>query len=341
MFGGYVGKKLAFAAGVDAVIAKDEGVSALVRVLNSLLGPPSCDEANAHHASSAPVPLSRPGTEGILAEQSSFHPALAECEERFQSTFEQTAVGLGHVSADGRWLRVNQKLCDITGYSRQEIQELTFRDITHPADLALDVAQTEKISAGKLDHYSIDKRYIRKDGEIVWVHLTVDAVRDSAGRLKYCVRVVEDGNAAKAVQNQLVQAQQDFHNARGHLELVANQLAAPLTRCTRDLRYLWVNQNYAKWLQKPVEKIIGRPIVDIIGREAFRTLSPRFERVLDGEAVTYEENVSFDGIGSRDISAAYQPTYDNSGKPDGWVALVRDVTDRVVQFPGRKERKIK
>lgn len=341
MFGGYVGKKLALAAGVDAIIAKEEGASALVEALNSLLGSTSRDETQTHQASIEPIPGSRPHTENTLAERRPFDPALAECEERFQSTFEQTAVGLAHVSEDGRWLRVNQKLCDITGYSRQEIQHLTFRDITHPADLALDLAQAERISAGELNHYSMDKRYIRKDGTIAWVHLTVDAVRDSSGRLKYCVRVVEDTHAEKGVQEELARARRDFQNATGHLELVANQLAAPITRCTSDLRYLWVNQNYAKWLQKPVDKIVGRPIVDIIGAEAFRTLRPRFERVLTGQAVTYEENVRYDGIGSRYISAAYQPTFDNSGAPDGWVALVRDFTDRVVAFPGRKDRKIK
>jgi PAS domain S-box-containing protein len=257
---------------------------------------------------------------------------LFDSEERFRATFEQTAVGIGFLDENGDWLRVNQKFCDIVGYSKAEFETLRLNDITHPVDLAVDLVQVKKIADGELDRYSMQKRYIRKDGQVVAVRVNVDAVRDHEGNLKYCVRVAQDGDApqsVKAVQAKLAKAERDLQIASGHLELVANRIAAPLSQCSRDMRYVWVNSHYARWLERPVEKIAGRRIVDVIGKDAFQTLRRRFEEVLTGSYVAYEAAVTFERIGLRHIAAAYKPTYDSSGAVDGWVALEEDTTDRM------------
>lgn len=126
-------------------------------------------------------------TERTLTEQ-----RLRETEERFRATFEQAAVGIAHVALDGRWLRVNRKLCDIVGYSSDELRERTFQDITHPDDLDVDLAQVRRMLAGEIDTYSMEKRYLRKNGSIVWVELTVSLVHDSARTPKYFISVVEE-----------------------------------------------------------------------------------------------------------------------------------------------------
>lgn len=117
---------------------------------------------------------------------------LQENAERFQNTFEQAAIGIAHVAPDGTWLRVNQKLCEIVGYSRKELLQLTFQAITVPEDLDLDLTNVQKILAGEISTYSMEKRYIRKDQSLVWIDLTVSLVRDQAGQPKYFVSVVED-----------------------------------------------------------------------------------------------------------------------------------------------------
>jgi two-component system CheB/CheR fusion protein len=112
------------------------------------------------------------------------------------------------------------------------------------------------------------------------------------------------------------------------LRIVTDSMAAPVTRCTRDLKYGWVSKPYAEWLGRPAEEITGRTIVDIIGSEAFEQLGPHFEQVLRGEVVRYEEQVTFRGIGPRWIVATYTPTFDASGVCDGWVAVVMDIDER-------------
>jgi PAS domain S-box-containing protein len=124
------------------------------------------------------------------------------------------------------------------------------------------------------------------------------------------------------------QAVQALRAAREQLHLVTDTMSAPVTRCSRDLTYLWVSKPYADWLGRSPEEIVGRPIPEVIGLEAFEALRPYFERVLSGQEVRYEEEVNFRGAGRRWVHAVYTPTFDAAGVPDGWVAVVLDIDDR-------------
>ncbi|WP_169800737.1 ATP-binding protein [Archangium gephyra] len=117
---------------------------------------------------------------------------VAELLRHFQATFEQAAVGLAHVGTNGRWLRVNSRLCDMVGYPYQELMELTFQDITHPDDLAADLQQLQQVLAGEISTYAMEKRYFRKSGETIWVNLTVSLVRKPEGAPDYFIAVIED-----------------------------------------------------------------------------------------------------------------------------------------------------
>jgi PAS domain S-box-containing protein len=132
---------------------------------------------------------------------------LNASEERFRATFEQAAVGICHVAIDGTFLRVNQRLCDITGYSREELLEATFQQITHPEDLNADLEQLQAVLASRLDNYSMEKRYFRKDGSIVWINLTVSLVKGSAGEPAYFISIIEDRTVRKAIEETLRQAE--------------------------------------------------------------------------------------------------------------------------------------
>lgn len=131
--------------------------------------------------------------------------ALRESEERFRATFEQAAVGVAHVSPEGRWLRVNQKLCDIVGYCREDLLSKTFHDITHPDDLDADLEYVRQMLAGEIKTYSIEKRYIRLDGSVVWINLTVALIRGDSGQPNYFISVVEDISERKRIHSELQQ----------------------------------------------------------------------------------------------------------------------------------------
>ena len=118
--------------------------------------------------------------------------ALGESEARFRATFEQAAVGIAHVGLDGRWIRVNQRLCEILGYTQEELSGLTFQSITHPEDLQNDLDQLGRLLAGEVDTYTMEKRYFRKDGPAFWAELTVSVARDARGRPAHLISVVQD-----------------------------------------------------------------------------------------------------------------------------------------------------
>jgi PAS domain S-box-containing protein len=125
---------------------------------------------------------------------------LRRSEERFRATFEQAAVGIAHVGFGGEWLRVNQKLCDIVGYTREELLERTFQDITHPDDLQDNLDLFVPLMTGEISTFSMEKRYFRKDGSIVWIDLTVSVACDERDKPSYTIAVIEDITERKRVE---------------------------------------------------------------------------------------------------------------------------------------------
>ena len=167
-------------------------------------------------------------TERRQAEQ-----ALRESEARFRSTFENAAVGMAHVGTDGSWLRVNDRLCEIVGYSRAELLEKTFQDITHPDDLGNDMELFGRLMRGEIESYQMEKRYFHKAGHVVWIDLTVALQRSEAGEALYSISVVQDISARKRIERELVEAKEQAEEmARLKSVFLANmshEIRTPLT----------------------------------------------------------------------------------------------------------------
>ena len=124
----------------------------------------------------------------------------------FQSAFEFAAIGMALVSPEGKWLRVNRSVCEITGYTEAELLKRTFQDITHPDDLDLDLANVDKMLAGNIATYQMEKRYLHKKGNIVWVQLSVSLVRNPAGEPLFFISQIQDITRQKTSEQELVKA---------------------------------------------------------------------------------------------------------------------------------------
>lgn len=125
------------------------------------------------------------------------------CRTQFQATFEQAAVGIAHVALDGRWLRVNDKICQIVGYSREELMQSTFQQITHADDLDADLESMRLMLGGEIGPLSTTKRYVHKSGAIVWIRLTVSVTSKADGKPDYFIAVIEDITEAHQAEAQL------------------------------------------------------------------------------------------------------------------------------------------
>jgi PAS domain S-box-containing protein len=170
-----------------------------------------------------------------LAERKHAEAALRESEERFRSTFENAAIGMAHVGPGGRWLRVNDTLCEITGYSREELLAKTVNDITYPEDLKKDQALARRVLAGELSKYSLEKRYVRKDGSLVWVETTVSLRTAADGRPLHFIGSVEDISERKRAQRALREADRRKDE---FLAMLGHELRNPLGVITTVLELL-------------------------------------------------------------------------------------------------------
>jgi PAS domain S-box-containing protein len=164
-------------------------------------------------------------TEEVVAKR-----ALVESEARFRATFENAAVGVAHIAPDGRFLRFNKAVSRLLGWPTDELITKSVQAITHPDDLAFELNEWERLRAGKIDSYSLEKRDLRKDGTIVWIRLTRSCVRKSDGSIDYFVTVIEDISARKRAEEQvhllMREANHRVKNLLGLVQVIAHQTAA-------------------------------------------------------------------------------------------------------------------
>jgi PAS domain S-box-containing protein len=254
----------------------------------------------------------------VLQRSAAFEAALRESEERFRATFEQAAVGIGHIAPDGHWLRANQKLAEITGYSPEELSKLTDRKITHPEDLPTDEAQVAKIAAGEVDNYVMEKRYLRKNGSPVWVDRTISGVRAADGKLKYLISVIEDIHARKMAEE----------TAYRLAAIVESSEDAIVSKDLNETISSW-NAAAQRMLGYTAEEAIGQPITTIIPRELWHEEAEIIRRLKNGERIQHFETVRLAKSGKRlNVSLTVSPIRDSQGRVIGASKIARDITDR-------------
>jgi two-component system sensor histidine kinase VicK len=166
--------------------------------------------------------------------------------------------------------------------------------------------------------HDYEARVIHKSGKICTVLIT-SSVRWDGDQFLHTRCFTRDVTDRKRIEDELL-------TARLQLQLITDNMPAAVTRCSRDLRYVWASNGYAHWLQRPVSDIEGQLIPDVIGAQGFEDIRPYIERVLSGQRVEYTARVRFVGPGDRWIHAVYVPTFDRAGSVGGWVAVVTDVT---------------
>jgi PAS domain S-box-containing protein len=129
-----------------------------------------------------------------------------DSDSLFQNAFEFAAIGMALVSPEGKWLRVNRAICEITGYSETELLKRTFQDITHPDDLEADLENVRKMLAGEVKTYQMEKRYLHKNGSVVWILLSVSLVWTKSGEPLFFVGQIQDITRQKASEEKLATA---------------------------------------------------------------------------------------------------------------------------------------
>ncbi|MFZ1108256.1 MAG: PAS domain S-box protein [Rhodomicrobium sp.] len=250
---------------------------------------------------------------------------LEESQLRFKTTFENAAVGIALVAPDGRFLMTNARLSEIVGYSAQDLAARTFHDITHADDLAADLAQRQRMLSDAISTYSMEKRYIRKDGRAIWVNLTVGKVKKADGSVDYFITMVEDIAKRREAETRLKESEE-------RLRRILDNLFAFVGVLTRDGVLADVNRAPMIAANLSRADVIGKPFWDCYWwsfSEASRErLRNAFSRALQGETVRYDVDARV-GEG-RFVTTDFQlaPLRNAQGEVHEFVASATDITER-------------
>lgn len=290
-------------------------------------------------------------------------------ERRFRATFEQAAVGIAMVAPDGHWLCVNQKLCGIVGYSQEELLARSFQDITHPDDLQGDLAVLRRMLTREISTYSLKKRYLHKNGQVVWINLTVALVSKPDGAPDYFISVVEDiqaqveaEDALRIAQGEALEAQrqarlaalnmlEDAAMARARVEAAHAELQASeakyrlLAENAADCIFWMGADGHFKYLSPSCERLFGYRMEEfladpmLMGNIVIATDRPVYLQHLANGEHTDTSELEFricckDG-GLRWVAHRCQPLHDDRGRYLGRSGAIRDITVRKEAEEGR------
>ncbi|MFY9742458.1 MAG: PAS domain S-box protein [Candidatus Sulfotelmatobacter sp.] len=265
----------------------------------------------------------------IIQRSGALEQALRESEQLYRSTFEVAGVGVSHVAPDGRWLRVNRKLCEIVGYSEEELLKLTFQQMTHPDDLSADLALTQKILNGESDTFSMEKRYIRKDGSPVWINLTVTAVRHADRKLKHFVSVVEDISQRKQFEATLKDSDELAGQATALLAAIVDSSDdAIISKNLNGVITSW-NKGAERIFGYTAAEATGQHITLIIPEDRREEEVGILRKLRNGQRIDHFETVRKCKDGTLlDISVTISPVKNESGRIIGASKVARDIGHR-------------
>jgi PAS domain S-box-containing protein len=364
--------ELGRALGAARYIVKPQKPDALLAELGAVLRertaskPPAAaamlDDAGFHvlHESALERQLQRK-----IAQLEAANRSLSQSEERFRAIFEQAAVGIAQVDAGGAWQGVNQRLCDILGYSRDELLASSVQAITHPDHLKADLKAARELVADAGLSFSRETRFLHKSGEAVWVNISVRLVRgDTDGAPAYYIAVVEDINQRKSLEQRNREQLEELQ----HREAYDKELLAAAERSRRALLNAVEDQTLATTALRASEQrfrsfvenasdiifeltpdgvitylspnwasFVGIPITEVIGKPIETYLHPddvAMCRALLEAAGAAEHPVSAEyRIGPREGPVRWHATRgvavrDADGKVTGYQGIARDVTER-------------
>ncbi len=247
--------------------------------------------------------------------------ALQLSEERFRSSFTASGVGMAITALDGRWVRVNQALCDIVGYTEAELLQLTYQAITHPDDLAQDHEHMQELLAGTTRNFQMEKRYIHRDGHPVWISLSVALVRDAGAAPLFTVAHMQDINRRKALEHELRASEQRYRR-------IVQTAEEGIWTIDAQARTTYVNPKMAAMLGYAEAEMLGRALTDFMDQEGRSIAQDNLERRRQG--ITEQHDFKFRRKDGSDLWSllATNPILDADGAYAGALAMVTDITAR-------------
>ena len=257
----------------------------------------------------------------IDAERTRVGKAHRENDPMFRAIFEQAAVGVAEIeSRTGRFLRINKKYCEIVGTNQEEMLAKTFQDITHPDDLQQDLDNMDRLLTGEIISFALEKRYVHKNGNVVWVNLTVSPLWQPGEEPSTHVAVVEDITERKS-------AQENLQKTNKLLRTILDNLQAIVFLRNTQGRYVFINQCYESLYDLKNEEIIGNTPYDFLPAETAERLLREDQKIIaSGEPLTHEEMVPAGEVPLHFLTTKVPLYYADKATPYAVCGIATDIT---------------
>lgn len=249
---------------------------------------------------------------------------LSESERRFRSLFENAAVGIAHVDLDGTFLRANDELVNLLGYTREELEGTKFQDVTHPEDLDKDLEHLDQLKSGQSQQYSMEKRYIRQDGSSFWAELTVGVVLDDEETPDYFVSVIQDISERKRTEKELRRSESRFRTT-------FQDAGVGMAHIFKDGRISRVNQRLVDFLGYSSQELTNRNVLDLIHPDDTETIREALNCLWAGEIDHYSGEQRYlrkDGTVVWGKIGLGIPRLDEMDDPPYSIAALQDINRR-------------
>ena len=257
-----------------------------------------------------------------LTESKKAESAIRESEERFRGLFETAAIGMAIVDLEGKPVTSNEALQKMLGYTNEDLCCMNFTDFTHPDDATIDMNLYKELIAGKRKYYQIEKRYITKNKELIWVNLTATLIRDENGEPLYSIGMTEEITQLKEAEIALTESELKYRT-------LLENLPQKIFHKDVNLTYVSCNENYAKDRNIHASKIKGKTDFDFYASEFAEKYRTEDKRIMkEGKIDTFKEKNIVDGK-EFTTETTKIPLFNEKGECDGIIGIFHDISDKV------------
>jgi PAS domain S-box-containing protein len=256
-----------------------------------------------------------------ITERQQMIDELRLSEERFRRYFEQSLIGMAITSPDKGWIDTNERLSEILGYSHEELCSMTWTEMTYPEDLAPDLANFNRVLAGEIDGYEMDKRFIHQDGHIIYAQISLKCLRKSDGSIDFFVAMVQDTSDRHWSEQALKESETRYR----HIVETANE---GIWMIDGDGKTTFVNQSLANMFGVFPDVMLGKTMFEFMDESAQREARQLFARRQAG--IQEQHDFRFKRTDGTDLWAivSSSPIFDQFGQFIGALGMITDISDR-------------
>ena len=256
-----------------------------------------------------------------ITESARTEKALERSRKEFQDYFDSGSVGLSVTAPDKTWIEVNQRLCKMLGYTRQELIKLNWVELSHPDDLTTNLKLFQQVLDGMIDNYELDKRFIRKDGSIVYVTLSVVCQRNNDGSVHHLLSSYIDITKRKQAEEAMRESEDRYYNLLN---------AAPVGIAVySDGKFVFINPAGLKLLgAETYDQLIEKPITEIVHPDGLEKSLDLFQRMMSGESGLYPTRDKFIRFDGKVVDVEVIASLINYNDKPSVQVIVTDITER-------------